>query len=420
MKEGDAMKTVALRTFLFILLLCSVAWAKPEYDTAVTLKASDVLPPELVEGPNFKVDEKVENDGFLNIYLVSSPWGDLTVASTPLLQKRIQELNAMAEMEKLKGTKEFENGVAQAAKKVGSGVQNLVTDPGGSVKKIGKGVGGIFKSIGGAFSGKGQERGSTEGGDLERISGFSKTKRQYAERFGVDPYSRNELLQKELSDVSKAGFLGNKITSMGLGMIGGKAVSVVGAAGNSGNVETLIHTLPPDKLREMNRDTLTKMGIDEDLIDLFTRNTNFTVTEQTSIVNSLSAMDKVAGQEDFVKFAVLTDNPDLATFRTIQAHLYSVYHDKWQKLEKFTHFGEFSCAQAIDGTVVVVAPVDHLLWTEQSAQHITGLNDIILEGKPQTRRVLWITGSFSALAEKNMKALGWELRPRALEKIKGK
>jgi hypothetical protein len=404
---------------LVILLLGSAAWAEPEYDKPVKLKASDVLPSELLTGPNFKVDETVENDGFLNVYQLSSQWGELTITSTPLLQERIQELNAMAEMEKLKGTEEFEDGVAQAATKVGSGVENLVTDPGGSVKKIGEGVGGVFKSIGGAFSGKGQERGSTEGGDLERISGFSKTKRQYAERFGVDPYSRNELLQKELSDVSKAGFLGNKITSMGLGMIGGRAVTVVGAAGNSGNVETLIHTLPPDKLREMNRDTLKKMGIGEDLVDLFTRNTNFTVTEQTSIVNSLDSMVNVEGRAEFVKFAVLTDNPDLASFRTIQAHLYSVYHEKWQKLEKFVHFGEFSCAQAKDSTVVVVAPVDHFLWTEQLADHVTTLNNIILQGNPQGRRVLWITGSFSPLAEKRLKALGWELRPRALEKIKG-
>ena len=412
------MKKVFARTLLIASLLCSPAWASPDYDEAVELKASKVLSAELLSGPNFKVNEKVENDGFLNVYLVTSPWGDLTVTSTPLLQKRVQELNAIAEMEKLKGTKEFENGVAQAAKKVGSGVENLVTDPGGSIKKIGKGVGGMFKSIGGAFSGKGQERGSTEGSDLERLSGFSKTKRQYAERFGVDPYSRNELLQKELSDVSKAGFLGNKITSMGLGMIGGKAVSVVGAAGGTGNVETMIHTMPPDKLRELNRGKLKAMEIDEDLIDLFTRNTNFTVTEQTSIVNDLSEMDKVGGREEMVKFAVLTDNPDLASFRTIQAHLYSVYHEKWQKLEKFIHFGEFTCAQATDGTVVIVAPVDHFLWTEPLAQQVGNLNQAILESDPKARRVLWITGNFSPLAEKNFKEMGWELRPAALEKIK--
>ena len=250
------------------------------------------------------------------------------------------------------------------------------------------------------------------------ISGFSKTKRQYAERFGVDPYSRNELLQRELSDVSKAGFLGGTITSMGLGKIGGAAVTVAGAAGTSGDVDTMVHTIPPDKLRELNRGKLRDMKIDDDVIDLFIRNTNFTVTEQTSIVNALSEMDRVEGREEFVKFAVLTDNPDLASFRAVQAHLYSVYHEKWQKLEKFIHFGEFSCAQATDGTVVVVAPVDHLLWTEQSSEHITTLNDIILQGQPGGRRVLWITGSFSPLAEKSMKELGWELRPRALEKIK--
>ena len=400
---------------LLLLLWPTTVLAQPDYEKPPELKASEILPPDLLVGPNHKVEEKVENDGFLNHYTINSKWGQLEAVSTPTLKKRIDELNAMAEMEQLKGTKEFKNGVEQAAGKLVSGAENLVTDPGGSVKKIGKGIGGMFKSIGGVFTGKGSEKGSTEGNTLENISGFSKVERQYAQRFNVDPYSRNEYLQKELSDVSKAGFLGGTITSMGLGKVVGHAAGLISAAGD---VNDLIHTVSPGKLREMNREKLEAMEVDKDVIDLFTKNTNFTITEQTAIVAALGEMDGVDGRDEFVKFAVLTDNPDLANFRTLQAGLYSVYTQKWQKLSQFVQFGELSCGQAVDGTIVVAAPVDDLFWTEQIANHITTLNSAILETNPQARRVLWIAGDFSPRTQKEMKALGWELRPRALEKIK--
>jgi len=60
------------------------------------------LPPELLSGPNHRVQEKVTNDGFLNIYVVDSKFGSFRAVSTPLLRKRIQEINAMATMEKLR------------------------------------------------------------------------------------------------------------------------------------------------------------------------------------------------------------------------------------------------------------------------------------------------------------------------------
>jgi hypothetical protein len=398
-----------------ILLSPALVGAEELYDVPVTLEASTILPAELLVGPNHKVEKQVTNDGFLNTYTLNSKWGSLEVVSTPILRKRIKELDAMAEMEKLKGSKEFKAGVEQSLKRVGSGAKKLVTDPGGSVKKVGKGVGGVFKSVGGVFKGD-KKRGQTEGSTIENVSGFSKVKRQYSEKFGVDPYSRNELLQKELSEISKAGFFGGAITSLGIGKVGGLAVSV---AGSVEDFTTLVHTSSPDGLRKYCKKRLEEMKVDKDIIDLFLRNTNYTITEQTAIVTSLEAMGDVEDRASFIKFAVLTDNAELATFRAVQGHLYAVYNEKWQKLARFVHFGEFSCAEAVDGTVVVVAPVDRLLWTEELAKHITALNETILEANPNARRVLWITGTFTPLAETRLKDLGWVLRPDALKKIKG-
>jgi hypothetical protein len=398
-----------------IFLLTALVTAEPTYDKPETLRASDILPPNLLTGPNHKVEDKVTNDGYLNTYTLDSRWGTLEVVSTPLLKKRIKELDAMAQMEKLKGTDEFKSGVEKTLDGIAAGGKKIVTDPGGSVKAVGKGIGGLFKSIGGVFKDDKQKHGETEGSTLERVSGFSKVERQYAKEFGVDTYSRNELLQKELSDISKAGFLGSKITSMGLGSVGalGKAVSVVGTVDN---LTSLVYSSSPKTLRQYCRTQLDQIGVDKDVIDLFLNNTNFTITEQTAIVTALIGLENVQDRSDFVKFAVLTDSAELATFRAIQAHLYGVYSEKSQKLARFVHFGHFSCAQAVDGALVVVAPVDKLLWTRETAEHITALNAAILGENPKARRILWITGTFTPLAESQLKELGWSLRAKALEK----
>jgi hypothetical protein len=46
---------------------------------------------------------------------------------------------------------------------------------------------------------EGQEADAAGGNTVENISGFSKTKRDLALKLGVDPYTTNEVFQKELN-----------------------------------------------------------------------------------------------------------------------------------------------------------------------------------------------------------------------------
>jgi len=83
------------------------ATAQERYESSQTLRASQILPPELLRGPYHGGEEQVLNDGYLNHYTINSKFGKYTVISTPLLRKRIHEINAIGELEKIKGTKEF-------------------------------------------------------------------------------------------------------------------------------------------------------------------------------------------------------------------------------------------------------------------------------------------------------------------------
>ena len=373
------------------------------------------MEPELLVGPNHKVADIVKNDGYLNHYVVESKWGELKVPSTPLLRKRILEFNSIAEMKKLKGSKEFKSGVKNAGKRVVSGGKEVVTHPRRAVKNVGKGIGGIFSSIGHAVKRDGDPHGDTEGSAVQRLSGFSKAKRQYAKRFEVDPYSRNQYLQDELADISKAGYWGGTATSVGLGAVGGLAVTV---ASRAEFFKELIYSNSPGNLRKYNRKKLKKMGVSKDVVDLFIRNKNYTITGQTALVTALDSMRKTKNKKDFVKFAVLPDSPELARFRTLQAQLYSGYHQNQQTIKKFEHFGEYSCARTKDRSLLVAAPVDRLLWTPTLSQYIKTLDQAIEAIDPSSKKLLWVTGTVSPLASKKIKELGWNIETNTLQRMK--
>src|SRR5262249_14871442 len=81
--------------------------AAQKYDTPAVLNASRILPPQLLSGPNHRVQEQVRNDGFINIYTVDSKFGQFTAISTAVLRKRVHAINALAVMEQIQGTKDY-------------------------------------------------------------------------------------------------------------------------------------------------------------------------------------------------------------------------------------------------------------------------------------------------------------------------
>ena len=73
------------------------------------------VPKDLLTGPDYRIDNKVLNDGFLNHYKINSKFGEFNAVSNATLRKRIWEVRAMAEMEKVTGTKEFIDSFKESA-----------------------------------------------------------------------------------------------------------------------------------------------------------------------------------------------------------------------------------------------------------------------------------------------------------------
>ena len=402
---------------LLISLLSSALWAAPgPTEKSLQSKASQILPQAIVAGTNSQVLDPVENDGYLNIYRLQSKFGELKVVSTATLYERVHEFDAIAQMDKLKGSNEFTKAVKAQAEKVVEGGVDLITDPIGTTKNAISGVGRMFQNIGRAISGGGEAPSSGDSLASE-ASGFSKVKRAYARQFKVDPYSRNPYLQETLKDVSQAGFLGGAITSLGLGQVGGLAGAMVNVASTSESLGELVTSKSGQDVADYNTQALKKMGVDDDLADLFLRNANFTISERTAIVLALDSMENTRNREDFIKFAVLTDDPDVAAFRRHQIEMYATYSQKRQPIQEFRFLDQFAVATQKDGSTLLMAPLDQLLWTQDIATYVDSV-DQRLASQAGPTKYLWFSGTASPLARKNLTQAGWKLQEKAWEQLK--
>ncbi len=239
---------IALVSVLF--LGCPLTALAQQYESSATLKASQIVPQDLLSGPDYRIHEKVLNDGFLNHYKVYSKFGEFNAVSNATLRKRIWEIRAMAEMEKVTGTKEFIDSFKESGRKTIAGAKALITSPIETTQGAVSGVAKVFK--GAAASIFGAKRSKAEDSRLKDVIGFSKVKREYAYEFSVDVYSRNKSLQERLDKLAWAGYAGGMSMSAAMMPIGGAAGAVISVSRLSKTFNEIFRTTPPNELREQN------------------------------------------------------------------------------------------------------------------------------------------------------------------------
>ncbi|HEY7165987.1 MAG TPA: hypothetical protein VIB79_15570 [Candidatus Binatia bacterium] len=389
----------------------AIAAQSAAYESPPVLSASKILPPELVTGPNYRVREKVINDGFMNIYTIDSSFDTFTAASTALLRTRIQEIKAMASMDQLKGTKEYGAAIKDSALDTLVAAKDMVFQPVKTLKTAASGVGVAFRRAGDSLFGS--ARSEAEDSKFKDLVGFTNYKREYAYDLGVDVYSRNQALQDRLDEISWVAWAGGLTVSAALAAVPGGAGIAMTAIGTTRLTTAIFKTTPPADLRRMNTEKLNGMGIDPTTVETFINQSVFSPREQTLLVSALDEMKGVAERKRFVQQAALTNNPDMALFRQRQAEMYAGYHKAVAPIERFIAVGQLSAARTQKGALVFNVPVDYMVWTEPLA-HLVANTDIVANQLPGlTEKQLWVTGGLSPRARAEMTRLKWKVYENA-------
>ena len=401
---------VAVYVGLLILQSALVLAQQPSYENKPVLSASKILPPELLSGPNHRVQDRVTSDGIVNIYRIDSRFGTFNAISTATLRVRVEEINAMAVMDRLKGTKEFGDALKESALSTMTTAKNMVFQPVKTVGGAASGVGVMFRRAGDSMFGA--KRSDAEDSRFKNLIGFTNYKREYAYNLGVDVYSRNEALQDRLNDISWTGFAGGLTVSLATAAVSGGAGVAMTAINTTKLTTAMFKTTTPQDLRRMNAEKLKTMDIDQHTIDTLISDSVFTPREQTLFVAAVDEMKGVADRERLVQLAALTRNEDVAFFRQRQAEMYAGYHRGVSPIERFVGVGPVPGARTVNGALVFNIPVDYVSWTEEIANVVTTADGLANQLPGIAEKQLWVTGTLSPRARAEMRRLNWKVYER--------
>jgi len=406
---------VSVLVGMMILQTTFAQAAQTGYEPLPVLSASKILPPELLSGANFRVQERVKSDGIVNIYTIDSTFGTFTAVSTALLRKRIHEIQAMVVMDKLKGTKEYADSLKESGLSALTSAKDMVFQPVKTTKEVVSGVGLMFRRAGDSLFGA--KRSDAEDSRFKSLIGFSKYKRDYAAELGVDVYSRNKVLQDRLNEIAWTGFAGGLTVSAAMAAVPGGAGIAMTAIGTTRFATAVFQTTPPADLRRMNAEKLKAMGIEESTIDTFISDADFSPREQTILVSALDEMIGVGERDRMVQLAALTDTDDVAFFRQRQAEMYAGYHRAVSPITRFVGVGQVPAALTVNKSLVFNLPVDYVSWTEEVGRVVTNATNLANQLPGIADRQLWLTGTLSPRARAEIQRLGWKVYERNEELI---
>src|SRR5262249_29029655 len=155
-------------------------------------------------------------------------------------------------------------------------------------------------------------------------------------------------------------------------------------------------------------------GVNAEIADAFLNNTIFSPREQTLLVHALGEMNGVAERGALVRLALPSQNSTIAFFRQRQAQMYAGYNKSVTPLESFISLGQFAVARGVNGGLVVNFPADYVVWTEPMAQWLTAGNELVNKYLSWVKeKHLWLTGSLSPRARKEIESRGWQVHDRA-------
>ncbi|MDR3404818.1 MAG: hypothetical protein P4L99_20105 [Chthoniobacter sp.] len=404
------MKTAALLLLLPVTLLAQDAFEQPP-----TLSAAAILKPEYTTGQGFTVRDAVPTYAGRNAYIIDSDFGVFEADGNTMLLHRVREIAAIAKLREVSRTDEYKTALTAAAASPLLVAKGLVENPVGTVTGIPKGLWKFMNRTGQGLKEKteGRQRSQYEDSNAAQMIGFAKAKRDVALKLGVDPYSSNVALQKELNSVSWAAYAGKMTFTIATAPVGGGAGMALSATGISSTFENAIRDQSPSDLRLSSLKLLLAMGCNKADADAFLNNVAFSPSVQAALVMHLDSLKGVANRAAFIRLAgSLSDSEGDALFCAQTARLLAELHANGRTLARIETLGNIPVAIGTDGNLIVALEWDYAAWTERAANFVDQLKAVKLGKKAPTGIVIALSGDASPMARQKLHDAGITLATR--------
>jgi hypothetical protein len=391
-------QTKIIITALLGLFLWAPAIKAADYEQLQNRSIRDILPVDQISGPYYKIRETVRSDGFMDQFTVDSDFGVFEVTGDGALRKLLREIRAIVVLKRIQDTDVFKKSLSEAAQKPLVFGRNLIDDPERTLEGVGKGISSIFNSAYTAVTTKQQKGEDSKAAALLSLSTY---KREYAFQLGVDVYSSNPVLQKELDRVGWTAAAGSLSFSAALMPLGGLGY-VVSLPRLGQQINEFLREQPPSKIRQIAQERLAGMGVSSDLIELFLDNPNFTPRHTAVIVANLGRLTGTENRQAFIRFILKASDEPSANFMMNIAETLGGYHEKVSPLLRITPHDNLILAVAKNGSAVIPFPLDYGIWTERPELVYQNLISTFKDPGFKEKFEFWITGRLSPTARNQL------------------
>lgn len=424
---------IATITTLFVL--CALtglpvhAQTLQGYETPPVRKASEVLPPSLIEGEHFKVRDEVTWKEGLHVFAVDSTFGEFTVWGEPMLRVRLQEVEALYTLKHTSsatvGTKAAGRAVTSSFRSLGKAFAHPIKTtkalPGGikrmfkSVKYDAQDLGSAGKAVvkeqrsGGPAPGESSQAAQAGSALGKQLVGIDSAYRKWSEQAGVNPYTTNAELRAELERVAKveAGSrIGTKIFAPSIIPEELKVITDVAKTAYHKEWREII---------EDNIKAMASMKVSPEDKARYLENPYINLTISTLIVELLERMEGVADRSIVIHQASL-----------LNSEAESAFFAESLMMVHWFHFNESPAVRMLGGTLIPVlltsdnrlvacAASDFEYWTRDTqpiADEFTRQYNHI-----SPKREVWVADNVSAGYVRGVSNLGWSVRSDLRAKV---
>ncbi len=399
----------ALCLLASVVLLVAGASGAAEYEHPSNRRASEILPAQniAITGPHYRIREKVVSYGYMHHYTVDSDFGTFTATGDGALRKLLKEIKAIAGLKKVKQSKAYISAIGNAAKSPIRLGEKLIEDPVDTITGIPEGIFTIFGNVGRSVT---MKHDPSEDSKMKSVLQVSSWKRDYAAEHGVDVYSSNKVLQKQLNKVGWAAAVGGLTVSAATMAAGG--VTAATAFSNvrlSDQLNEVLKAEPPPRVRLINEKKLSEMGISDDLANRYLDHPQFTPRHDLVIVECLYRLGSARGRDAFLEAILSAQDEVTASFFMNTAETMRGYHLTVAPIMEITVIDGITIARTKKDSALVPFPLDHGVWSERAEQVIDYLRANYRSPGFNGKFELWVTGTVSPLLRRQLERRGFEV-----------
>ncbi len=380
-------------------------------------------------GPGYRVQPDVTSDGRYNAYIFVTERKTYSVTGDDLARQHIQELIALDMLKQYSKAKEFAGGMGNAVVRPVKAVVNTVTDPVGTAEgaytNVKRKVASVQRGVSEAgefvttFGNPEQKRPDRESDSLlEKIVDRPKAKRRLARDLKVDPYTHFVPLADELDKVASYSAAGEFGIDRAVGFVPGAAGLAISGIQTLDSLTTQTLDMDPEEIAAVNRDRLEKLDVPKDIIKKLMLNDKLTPTEKTQAVGYLDSLSGTPGLTRLASFIATSDNRRDA-FAALLTLGYLSMRPFGEERIGDVEIVERTPILSIGERRVAIFSSDDLAWTASNADHLTHLIPALKSnGKGGPKKEIWISGSASRLAERELQRQGWIVKTDAFRSLR--